>query len=526
MTETLVHLLESRAAHASSAPALLDRGRPVSFAQLADESRRVARGLAGLGVRRGDAVAIWLPSLPAWLATFFACARLGAIAVSVNTRFRSHELADILLRSRARVLVFWPAFKGIDFAGILGACDSASMQALEAVVTYDEEPEEEAERAVLGKRTVAYRKLTILEPLVKNEAEPGAGCAMFTTSGTTRAPKFVLHDQRTIVHHAADVVRGFGLGPDAVMYLAPPLCGVYGFCAAMAALHAGRPLVMAPAWDPEAAVRDIRTHRVTHANGTDDAFAQLVAHPEADFSSVQFFGYAAFNPADTGFLQRAEARGLRIAGLYGSSEIQALFARQDERLPAAARGIAGGRPVSDTARVRVRDTVTGALLGHDAPGELEFHAPRSRMVEYRDNPEATREAVDAEGWFRSGDLGTTSPDGRFTFLSRIGDALRLGGFLVSPAEIEDVVQGAPGIAACQVVAVPGKSGLVPVAFVLLQSGAALDERAVIAHVAARLARYKVPVRVAALEAFPVTPGANATKIQKAKLREMAGALLH
>ena len=523
--ETLVHLLESRAARAPDAPAILDRGRPMSYAQLADESRRVARGLAGLGVRRGDAVALWLPSLPAWLAVFFACARLGAVAVSVNTRFRSHELEDILQRSRARVLVFWPGFKGIDFAGLLAGCGAASTRALEAIVAYDEDAAA-PEVAVLGKRTVAYRKLTTLEPLLKNDAEPGAGCAIFTTSGTTKAPKFVLHDQRTVVRHAADVVQGFGLGPDAVMYLAPPLCGVYGFCAAMATLHAGRPLVMAPAWDAEAAVRDIRTHRVTHANGTDDAFAQLVAHPGADFSSVRFFGYAAFNPADTDLLQRAESRGLRIAGLYGSSEIQALFARQDETLPAAERGVAGGRPVSDTARVRVRDTATGALLGPGQPGELEFLAPRSRMVEYRDNPEATRQALDAEGWFRSGDLGSTTADGRFVFLSRIGDALRLGGFLVSPAEIEDVVQGAPGIAACQVVAVPGKTGLVPVAFVLLRDGASLDERAVIAHVAARLARYKVPVRVAALDAFPVTPGANATKIQKARLREMAGALLH
>jgi fatty-acyl-CoA synthase len=108
----------------------------------------------------------------------------------------------------------------------------------------------------------------------------------------------------------------------------------------------------------------------------------------------------------------------------------------------------------------------------------------------------------------------------------MGDALRLGGFLVSPAEIEEVVQDAPGVAACQVVGVAGAEGLVPVAFVVLQNGAAFDEAAAIAHVASRLARYKVPRRVVPLDAFPVTPGANATKIQKGKLREMAEALLH
>ena len=108
----------------------------------------------------------------------------------------------------------------------------------------------------------------------------------------------------------------------------------------------------------------------------------------------------------------------------------------------------------------------------------------------------------------------------------MGDALRLGGFLVSPAEIEAAVQEAPGITACQVVAVARTGGLIPVAFVVLEHGALLDEAAVLARVASRLARYKVPRRVLAIDAFPVTPGANATKIQKGRLREMAEALLH
>jgi len=111
------------------------------------------------------------------------------------------------------------------------------------------------------------------------------------------------------------------------------------------------------------------------------------------------------------------------------------------------------------------------------------------------------------------------------FLTRIGDSLRLGGFLVSPAEIESVMQEVPGIAGCQVVGIPAQDGLEPIAFVLLEPGAKLDERAAIQHVAARLARYKVPRRIFAIDAFPVTPGANATKIQKHKLRDMAQQLV-
>jgi fatty-acyl-CoA synthase len=505
-------------------PALIDRGRPRSFRELADESRRVAQGLRQLGVRAGDCVALWLPNVPAWLASFFACAQLGAVAVSVNTRFRSHELADILHRSRSRVLVFWPEFKGIDFAGILAACDPRALEHLEAAVVYGEAGAQ-TPATVLGKAAHPYMLLAGSAPLLESSAAPDAGCAIFTTSGTTKAPKFVLHDQRTVLAHAGDVARGFGFGSDSVLLLAPPLCGVFGFCSALAALWAARPMVMAAAWDAEQAARDIVAHRVTHINGTDEAAAQLLDVEGASFSNIRFFGYAAFNPAQAGVVERADARGLKLVGLYGASEIQALFARQEETAPVAERMLGGGRPVSPAARVRTRDPGSGAVLPHGVQGELEFLAPASRMTGYHGNPGATGNAFTADGFYRSGDLGYTLADGRFIYLARIGDALRLGGFLVSPAEIEAVVQEAPGIAACQVVGVPRAAGLVPVAFVVLHHNAVLDEAAIVAYVGSRLARYKVPARVLPIAAFPVTPGANATKIQKGRLREMAEALL-
>ena len=521
--DTLPALLAQRINNAS--PALFDRGRAVSYRELDRESARVAQGLRGLGVRAGDRVALWLPNVTAWLAAIFACARLGAIAVCVNTRFRSHELADILQRSGARVLLFWPEFKGIDFAGILAACDAGALERLECLITYDESGSTPP-ATMLGKPVHAYVTLAAGDAMRGVDAAPETGCALFTTSGTTKAPKFVLHDQRTVLSHALDVAKGFGLDAQACLLLAPPLCGVFGFCGAMGAIAAGRPFVMAPAWNAEQATRDLPAHRITHAIGTDEVASQLLQAADSGVTRLRFFAYAAFNPAQADVVQRADARGLKLVGLYGASEIQALFARQDEAAPVSDRMLGGGRPVSAGARVRVRDPESGALLAHGGQGELEFLAPASRMVGYFGNPAATREAFTGDGYYRSGDLGTTLADGRFIFLTRMGDALRLGGFLVSPAEIEDVVQTAPGVAACQVVGVLRPDGLAPVAFVTLQHGAAFDEALVTAHVAARLARFKVPRRVFAVDAFPVTPGANATKIQKGKLREMAEALLH
>jgi len=517
---------ETLPAFLAAAPgALLDRDRPLAYTALAEESARLSGALRELGVRRGDRVALWLPNVPAWLALFFACARLGAIAVSVNTRFKSHEVADIVGRARAKLLCFWPGFRQIDFSATLAGCDPAALSALEALLVYEEDGAAPVE--VIGKPAHRYRALIEHAPLADDDARPEAGCVMFTTSGTTKAPKFVLHDQRTLIRHARDVAAGFGYSaPQAKILLTVPLCGVFGFCNAMAAIAAGRPLVMYPGFDASEAARAVQRHAITHANATDEMIQQMLAAvPEPrPFPSVQFFGYAAFSPALADLPARAEARGLKLVGLYGMSEVQALLARQDESAPLAERALAGGRPVAAEARVRARDPDSGELLAHGTAGELEFLVP-SRMLGYFENEKADREATTEDGWFRSGDLGYTTADGRFVFIARLGDALRLSGFLVSPAEIEDVLQQHVSVQAAQVVGVDTAAGVKPVAFVVPQAGAVLDEAALIAHCAARMAKFKLPLRVCALEAFPVTPGANATKIQKAKLREMARELM-
>lgn len=521
--DTVTRLLAARAQLAS--PALIERDRPIPYAALEEEAKRVAAGFASLGLGRGDRIAIWLPNVPAWLACFFACAQLGAIAVSVNTRFRSHEVADIVGRSGARLLVFWPGFKGIDFTGILAACDGASLRHLQTVVAYSEDGAS-APAVFIGKPCIDYASLTSRAPLERDDSHPDDGCVIFTTSGTTKAPKFVLHDQRGLVNHGSDVAAGFGIGSGSAVLLAPPLCGVYGFCSFMAALSAGCPLIMMPAWNPAEAARMIDAYRVTHANSTDEAVAQLLAHSSEQFPfrSLSFIGYAAFSPALGDIVARAQARGVRLVGLYGTSEIQALFSRQGEFDALEERALGGGRPVNPATRVRARDPASGLVLPHGESGELEFDAP-SRMQSYFGDPEATRSAFTADGFYRSGDLGYTTGDGRFVFLARINDSLRLGGFLVSPLEIEGVVQETPGIRACQVVGVPRAEGLKPVAFVILEPGATLEEAAVIAHVSGKLAKYKVPLRVFAIEEFPVTPGANATKIQKHRLRDLAVQLM-
>lgn len=525
MTQTLAGLLGRHASERAGDVAAYDRDRPVPYGELDQEARRLAAGLAALGVKRGDRVALWLPNLPAWLACLFACGRLGAIAVSVNTRFKSSEVGDIIARSGCSTLLFWPGFRQIDFAAILAGCDPGALRGLAHVIAYTED--DAAPEQVLGWDVVMYHSLLDCGPLDEERGGEDDGCVIFTTSGTTRAPKFVLHNQRTIIRHGIDVVRDFGWDEPATRVLVmAPLCGVFGFANAMAALAAGRPLVMFPTFDALESATAVQRHAITHANATDEMIALLLdAVPEPHpFPTVKWFGYAAFSPAHADLPARAATRGLNVVGLYGSSEIEALFARQREDAPLDERWLAGGKPVAPEAQVRACDPETGAILPHGTAGELQFTGP-SRMVGYFGDEDATRAASTSDGFFRSGDLGYTTGDGRFVFLARMGDALRLGGFLVSPAEIEAVLAEHPCVAAAQVVGARTAAGLKPVAFVILAQGVAFNETTLIEHCTARMAKFKVPVRVQTIDAFPVTPGANATKIQKHKLRDQAEALL-
>jgi fatty-acyl-CoA synthase len=256
-------------------------------------------------------------------------------------------------------------------------------------------------------------------------------------------------------------------------------------------------------------------------NGSDEMYRRMLeAAPGArPFPTLRRAGFAAFNSDPAEFVAFGDARGLPLTGLYGMSEVQALFASQSPDAPAAERARGGGTPVSPEARVRVRDPESGRILPDGESGEIEARGP-SLMAGYADDPAATAAAFTDDGYLRTGDLGYTAPGG-FVFLARMGDALRLGGYLVNPVEISSHIEMHPAVAACQVVGARTKRGERAVAFVVRRMGAAAGEGALIAHCRAGLASFKCPEAVIFLDAFPVAESANGAKIQRAKLRDWA-----
>ena len=515
-------LLANIAAETPAAPAFIQDEATLSFVELHERAKRVAQGLADLGVGPGDRVALWLPNVPAYPLLYFACVRLGAVAVAVNTRYRAVEVADIVGRSGAKVLACAPGFRRIDFLSILANVDPAALDKLAAIIMVGEEPAT-APPAIERLRRVPFERLLSRPRIAANHARASAPCNIFTTSGTTSAPKFVLHRQGAIAGHAQQVARAYGFdAPETLSLAILPLCGVFGFDQTLATLAAGRPSVLVESYETDEIARLIARHKPTTMFGSDDMYARLLDMVPGDlpFPSIKWAGYGAFNASLEDLPEQAERRGVILVGLYGMSEVQALYARQPVDAPVARRKLGGGLPASPLAAVRVRDPDTGELLGPGQPGALECAGP-SLMVGYYGNDKATAETMTADGYVRTGDLAELDEHGGFTFLARMGDVLRLSGFLVNPLEIETHIQKLPGIADCQTIAVARADGVRAVSFVILKPGTALDEAGIIAHCKRSLANYKVPLRVFAIDDFPKTPSPNGFKIQRGKLREMA-----
>lgn len=517
--ESLGQFLDGLAAAGASDTALIHDDRHFSYSELAEASRRVATGLAEAGVGSGDRVAIWLPNIPEWPILYFACARIGAIAVAVNTRYRSSEVGDIVGRSGCRVLALWPDFHNIDFAGILADVDPGALDAVEQVLVC-RQPDAEVTELLPGRSHTRFETLAAYAPLPRDEGGAQSPCTLFTTSGTTSAPKFVLHQQSVICHHARQAALGHGYTtPDAALLQILPLCGTFGLTQLLAGLAAGKMNVLQTMFDATEAVALGQRHEITHFCASDEMIARMLdaADEPIPFPALHFCGFARFSGI-SGLIERARERGVIMRGVYGMSECQALFSLQPDEPERRAHG--GGIPVSAQARVRAVDPDNGQVLEHSVVGELQLQAP-SLMLGYFDNPQATASAYTEDGYFRTGDMGYTLADGGFVFTTRAGDALRLGGFMVAPAEIEAYLERHPSVQACAVVAGAGAHAQRAIAFACGEAGADIDEAALMAFCREGLAGFKVPARIFVLDAFPTVASANGVKIRRNVLREWA-----
>ncbi len=535
--ETLASLLRSVTASFGEQPALIERGQDglsvLTFAQLSRAVARLAGELRARGVGRGDVVGVWLPNWSETVVWEFALASLGAATLGINTRYGAHELTHLIDRGRPVGVAAPARFLELDFAGRLSAAVQGAGRPARPWVAVVRAGVESVERFDVGGGS------WIPAPLqedasgavqIDDAGKPSDPVNYFTTSGSTGMPKLAGHDQLGVTAHCRNVAAAMEMGPGDRVLAALPLCGVFGFNAAMAMLAAGGACLLEPVFDPGLALGDMDEHGVTHAIGGDDMLGRmmdcwLTADPGARprLARLRRGAVADFAGRPGAVAQWAErAFGARISGVYGASELFALTSIWPRELKLPERARAGGRLVSAEIQVRVVDPETGATCPPDVVGELQFRG-YNVVSAYLGDQAALRNSVTDDGWFRSGDLGFAQErSDEFVYVCRAGDALRLRGFLVEPAEIEQFLCTHPDVSMAKVVgAAAGEGGEVAVAYVQLVSGAAATGEELKAFCRERLAPFKVPAYVNVLDEFPVTTGTNGTKIRTAELRRRA-----
>ena len=526
-------------AHADRVAAV-ERGRAgtirtLTFAGLRDAATAVAARLRAAGVRRGDVLAVWLPNWLESLTWQFGAAMLGAGVLGVNTRYHVHELTHLLTLARPVCVALPRTFLGLDFAGRLRDAVAEARRAVPdlrppAVVPIDGPPVPPG-TAVTDDVDAGGGVWHETADAAPGPAE-GTGADMacyFTTSGSTGAPKLAGHSQAALARHAVRGAAALEIRPGDAMLCALPLAGTFGLNAAFAALAGGAACVLEPVFDADRTLDHMAAYEVTHTVGGDDLIGRLMdawrEHPRK-LDAWRRGAIAEFNgrvPEIAAWAQREF--GALISGVYGSSEVFALTSVRPFDLPPDRRAPGGGAVVDPGIEVRVADLVTGEPRPDGESGELQFRG-YNVLPEYLGNAEATAAAFTGDGWFRTGDLGTVDGPGRFTYACRAGDALRVRGFLVEPAEIERFLTTHDAVEMAKVVGADDASGTpVAVAFVTLRAGARAAADELRAYCADSLAPFKVPARVVIIPEFPTTTGTNGSKIRAAELRSRAAELL-
>lgn len=512
--------------------ALIDQaGATLTHAELSQQAAKVADALPGLRLASGDIVGVFWPNRTCWPILALAAARAGVGTLGLNTRFREAELEHLTEVAKVDLAFVPDEFLGLDGPKLFGALDRQIALVVEQVSESPPDPESPHSLWRDLAPAASMNKVEISEPGPGRPHHPLIG---FTTSGTTGFPKIAMHSNAQTMAHLQAVTQSFDFGPDTVALVPLPLCGAFGYSVAMSVLIAGGTVVLHETWSPAAAVEAMIDFGVTYFAGGDLMLLEVADH--ARFGEVTTWTSGTFADFANAGRQAVETTADRsggttqLTGVYGSSEGFALMSiwPKDASLDDRARG--GGYLVSTDMAVRCCDPSTGRELGHGTQGEIHFRGP-NLITEYLNNPDATEGAFTPDGWYRSGDLGFTVPphvDGRqgFVFLARLGDSLRLRGFLCDPAEIERHLESHGDVQLAQVVGAqrPGE-GDVAVAFVQKAPGTDISIHDLDEHCRHGLANYKRPSHIELVTEFPVTEGPNGTKIRKVELRERAQVLL-
>ncbi|HLG14700.1 MAG TPA: AMP-binding protein [Blastocatellia bacterium] len=508
-----------------------NRGLRYDFSQLEWLARQTAKGLLSLGIERGDRVTLWAPNIPEWVILEFALAKIGSILVTANTNLRAAEIAYLLKQSETSTLITVAGFKDIDYVATinevipgLASADQCALRSVEfpflrnIVYIGDDHPAGmvrydallERSQLVGDERLDAHLTMQDLDDVVNIQY----------TSGTTGFPKGVMLTHRNIVNNGYWLGEGLGLTAADKLCVPVPFFHCFGCVIGVlgAYTHAAA-LVPLETFDPLRVLEYVEAERCTALYGVPTMFIgelEQLAYHNFNLSSLRtgiMAGALCPEPLMRRAMERMNLTELTIA--YGLTEAApgiTLTSRYDS---IELRTQTVGRALPEV-EIKIVDPATGNDCAIGASGELCCRG-YNVMKGYYNNPKATAEAIDSDGWLHTGDQASIDANGYVRITGRIKEIIIRGGENIAPKEIEDLLRHHPMVADVCVYGVPSeKYGEEVAAAIRLAQGASATADDIKAFCDGRIARFKVPRYVRFVDSFPMTASG---KVQKFRLRE-------
>lgn len=528
------------------ADAIVDGKQRITFSELAERALDVTRAAIGIGVEKGDRVAIWAPNSASWIVAALGVLGAGAVLVPINTRFKGGEAAFILRSSGARALFTVQSFLGNEYPSMLEGEDIPLLERMilledsndegSEITSIDEVPiygwsefllaEEGVVESDCGK---AGRSVQFSEAKARWESvTPEDLSDLMFTSGTTGKPKGAMATHAQTVRTFATWASIVGLRQGDRYLVVNPFFHTFGYKAGiLACLMQGATLVPVDVFDVDRVLQKVEEEQISVLPGPPTLYQSILDHPDQqdpdkpryDTSTLRLaVTGAAVVPVELVKRMRSELGFETVLTAYGLTESTGTVTMCRRGDSAETIATTSGRAIPGL-EVRVVDA-DGVQVSRGEPGEVVVRG-YTVISGYFGDPEATKEAIDSEGWLHTGDVGVMDGGGNVRITDRTKDMYVVGGFNAYPAEIEGIMLRHPSISQVAVVGVPdARLGEVGCAFVVPRPGqdaSDLPER-LIAWSRDEMANYKVPREVRIVESLPLNASG---KVLKNELRAVA-----
>jgi acyl-CoA synthetase (AMP-forming)/AMP-acid ligase II len=510
-------LVRSAADRFGTAEALVDGDVRLTFDDLAAAVVDAARAFVAAGLEPGDRVAIWSPNVWEWVVAVLGLQSAGGVLVPINTRYKGAEAAYLLDRSRARILVTVNGFLGNDYVAMLDGFELPHLE--RTVILRGDVPAgaqswrdfvangDAVDRGEVDARVAALTPDTISDILF--------------TSGTTGNPKGAVCTHGQVVRAFADWAAVVGLRHGDRYLVINPFFHAFGYKAGIiASLTVGATLYPQSVFDIPMAMANVAEHRITMLPGPPAVYQTFLNHPDVDLTQLQSLRLAvtgaAAVPVELVERMKRELGFETVVTGYGLTEASgiATMCRHDDT--AETISTTSGRAIPGVEVLVVDDA--GVERPPGEPGEVVVRG-YNVMQAYFEDPEQTAEAIDADGWLHTGDVGVMDDRGYLVITDRMKDMFITGGFNAYPAEIERLLLLHPDIAQVAVIGVPDeRMGEVGMAFVVPTSGTTPEPDRIVEWARDTMANFKVPRHVRVVDALPMNAS---NKVLKIELREWA-----